>query len=1581
MRRTLFLTAFLFASTLAAQGYLQNNIPVQQTLPASDCYTRNLDNGNAALRRGEAREALRFFNLAKDCPEAIGNTRRQAELDSRIIRCTEQLPGYENNRVELKPLDATTAKNTSRRTFSSDISNARRNYSANRNLLKDTLDDCFYRIVDEADRAYRLKFWEDAAALYRAAKNCNDADQKNRQEMSQKIIACRNAAENELFAKQQEAERQARHAIAANLADDAQEILRTTDRSLAFRLADFANQFIAPEDNPDCVQAMFDAWYFQPSENSKHRKEELYRPVLCYELAENLGENAQIKFERKRNGSHWLWAFKPKTGQVYAWELPSMKLMHQIETGEGARYEGFDLSPTGDQLFWGNNYFELRRGANEHRIPVPRTANWCFSTRGDELFYENVSDQKIYFLKINDIFEQQLARKGAKNTNMVQKPVVAQEIVSGIQPGLMAMQYVGGKFWLGYRDRVEILSKEAAGKPWRREKTVLFDQVNIPNYVDQKDIKLVLHPEYGFAFIAIAQGCWTIPISLNPSAADSNLVTREFKNMYPLAVSAKTQKAACIHFGNYQYDSFWLLDAFSGDTLLRQRIPDFTGFDLLEGSFSEDGQWVAASSVYGTLIVWALRDAPTVETNQLSVLPGEIPRFSPSGTHLSVSTGDTLMIFNTERPKRPAHVWAGKGLPWSGTSDHWALLQITPDSVEARHLADGRKLRFPCVNPEFTPYLYTFDPTGQLYVAYLTDWSKIEVRSLKNGALLTSKTFEGGTIQELSFIPETKDLLIVQQKSMSESFNTQSSVKVWSPLVPGSTPRTPRLHDYPIYRTALEPSGQRVAFSNGSDIRIFDLKNLENEVLKIRTSRNNNVEAIAFRPFSNQIAAAYTDGNVIFWDTLTGQSVLHLRILPEDNLLANGAIAISIGFNPSGTVLQVATTDGRVLRYALDPSYIRAEAQSGNKQLQSFSVDHIVRYGLESALYYPGNFERLAESDDAPLVRTFLQYFGGQASESNNIIRVRDYCERAFYLYEKLSESNQKIWKMDMLRMYESYAWKLILRNNIREATAVAAFIKRQFDDDPQLLNAHLSLLNGDCSNASTLYSQYFLMSEADIPYPYESSWKFEQTASELTQLTDYKVIDSVQIQCFCGIVQYANAFENLCPKQATAIRNVLSPTDKLRWMIFENREASSNTLKIADKIKLLGQAHEHSKNLASLSAAKGEIWEETIRLELAQTYLDWARFERHSPEALTYFEQTLKLLTEKGAFNKVPDTSRLSLITSNYLTWGTLLLEANKNAEAAQKLNLGLEAIGQLSVLVHKIDSTRLNAYYDHLAGPLFEKLGTAFLLEGYAKEARDAYEQAGIYFVTYGLNTLYQANVEIFEGDETSALINYGNIFAARQTAEVFYILGRLGEKFPEQRARLEAFAPRLHSGLLSKNPRLVNAEADYWLAALKTDHFAAQGKWDSAVVWSRAMLKTAKECTEMPNIGTNWVATWLDGYINLSYYLLLAKWDEPSALDACIRLVEEATAFLDSKEAREFYYQNRELLKTNHAHALILRNGPGDRDAAIALYRDFYRSYADSRGYDNWELLEKDFRDLKRLGAPWPDLPELEAIVRSE
>jgi hypothetical protein len=123
------------------------------------------------------------------------------------------------------------------------------------------------------------------------------------------------------------------------------------------------------------------------------------------------------------------------------------------------------------------------------------------------------------------------------------------------------------------------------------------------------------------------------------------------------------------------------------------------------------------------------------------------------------------------------------------------------------------------------------------------------------------------------------------------------------------------------------------------------------------------------------LAAAYSTGKVILWDLKSGQASLQLQVLLGNSTSENFTEINALGFSQNGTVLQVATTAGQLLAYALDPSYIHAAAQDEKRLLQSFSVEQIVRYNLEAALYYPGNFERLAESGDAPLVRSFFPTF------------------------------------------------------------------------------------------------------------------------------------------------------------------------------------------------------------------------------------------------------------------------------------------------------------------------------------------------------------------------------------------------------------------------------------------------------------------------------------------------------------------------------------------------------------------------------------------------------------------------------
>jgi WD40 repeat protein len=1565
MRSTLILLVFLATGSLGAQSYLQN-AQVQQTQSIVDCYTQNLDKGNAALRRGEPREAINFFNYAKDCPEAKASTRRQSEIQNRIERCETQL-GIRKASVAQDNAILTPQK----RSFSAEAPITRRNYAAKHDLLKDTLDDCFGRMVSEANRAYQLKFWEDAAALYRAAKNCADADQNDRQQMSERISDCRNAAENELFAKQQEAERQARHAIAANLADDAQELLKNTDRSLAFRLADFANQYVAPDDNPDCVQAMFDAWYYQPNETSKYRGEELYHPVFCYELADNLGENAQIKFQQLANGRQLLWAFLPKTGELTAWEIPEMKIVQSYDTGEGNSYTGFDFSPAGELLFWGNKFFDLRQGNRSTRVDVPGVTNWCFNARGDEFFFENLEDKKIMILSLKEVFAQQNSRRGAKNTNMVQLSAVPREFVSGVPEGLLAMQYIDGKFWLGFRDRVEVLSKAAPGKPWNREKTFRFEGVNIPDFVEQKELRLEIFPNEGFAILGFKGQTW--PITLNDQQDSSK--TASFQTFRPIAVSGKKHQVAG-QYSNFPNNTFCILDVFTGDTLRRQQILQYGDFEPFSGIFSSDARWVAAATLGGTLNVWTLENTPTSWVNQLPQILSSKPVFSPDGNYLFCSFNDTLALFNTSNSSRPVNTWINSGQPLVGASDQWALVQISPDSAEAKHLTNGQKLRFPLRNEGYS-YPYSVDSKGERLIAYLSDWDKVEVRSLKSGALVASKLLNGGTIEMLQFIPGTDNLVLVQRQSVGEFESGESSVKIWSPLQEGTKPRAFRLHEYPIQAMTIDKTGTKAAFSNGNDIRVFDLNNIENEVLKIRAAANDQVQAVTFRDNSTLLAAAYASGKIILWNVLTGQASLQLQAVQTQSSSQNYAEISSIAFSQNGSVLQIAVMDGRVLSFVLDPSYIRSVAQDEKRQLQTFSVEQLVGYNLEAALYYPGNFERLAASGDAPLVRSFFQYFKGQALESNNISQVRDYCDRAFYLYERLAPKTKEVWGYDMSNMYEDYTKKLLLRGNISKAAEVIQFIQKAFDSDPVLLNAHVALLQRKFAEASALYSSYFLINQLDgTPLAYEARWRFEQVEKDMLQFRDFEILDSLQTSCFCGTVSLSGGFSTFCPLGNDYPTDYLSRVDRMHWEIVQNLNTANNTLRLGNKTKALDEAYEKAKVLVQQNPAKERVWLETVSLELASIHRKWGVFEQNSPEALLHFEKSIQLLTETGAFKSISDTSRLALLTSTRLAWGKYLLDTGKPSDALSQFQLGLESAQPLSEIVFESDTTLLMIYYDHLVGPIYEKMGTAFLLSGKTAEARRAYEQANTFYVTYGLNALFLANVAVLENDSIQAFLDYGGIATASQTAVARFVISQLIEQFPEKQKQIESYIPKLISSLRSKNRRLVSVETDYWFANLKVEHYAGLAKWDSAIVWSNEKMECAKRCMEQPNSDEQWKTLWLDEHISLPYYLLMGSWNKPAVLNKCIQYVQDAQAFIKEKEESEvFYYTNQEMLKTNLAHALILRNNPGDREKAMVLYAEFIQSYGDPRGYDNVDLLKKDFKDLRAVGAPFPELPEIE------
>jgi hypothetical protein len=565
-----------------------------------------------------------------------------------------------------------------------------------------------------------------------------------------------------------------------------------------------------------------------------------------------------------------------------------------------------------------------------------------------------------------------------------------------------------------------------------------------------------------------------------------------------------------------------------------------------------------------------------------------------------------------------------------------------------------------------------------------------------------------------------------------------------------------------------------------------------------------------------------------------------------------------------------------------------------------------------------------------------------------------------------------------MAFMYKDYAWKLLLRGNIKESKAVLAFIQKKFGANSMLLKAHSAMLQDDCVQAMKDYTQHFLGDGSGLQNYYEIRSEMEQAERELIQLRDYGLLDSSQWNCFCDGMSFSGAFLTLCPlAQQNASR--LSEEDQWRWDIFKKNQESFYTFSFTSKQQLLEEALAKSRRLIEQNPEAGYGWLETTLLELARTFYNRAGFEQNSPDADKYFASCHQLLTEYGAFKSVPDTVRLALLANNHLTYGRQLLNAERYQDAIAQFNGGLDVMNKLWPMIFATDSMLIPAYSDHLVGPLYEKLGTTYLLSGDTALARQAYERAAVYMISYGLNTLYQGNLSALAGDEVQALADYGGIFSADQTAEAFFLMDRMGERYPSSKDKISSIRKQLSTALRTRNPRLVGPEADYWYAARKQIFYSAHNEWDSTLVWSRLMLKSAKACMNQPRADETWKHHWLDAHISVAYYQLMAEWDQPASLDAVIEISREAEDYLSSQT--DFYYYNRELLKTNLAHALILRNKTGDREAALELYRQFLIYHSSSVGNDNIEVLEKDVRDFKRLGVNWPELPPFQQIQEQE
>ena len=1431
----------------------------------------------------------------------------------------------------------------------------RRKHAMSRAFTEFTGEDCFDITRQEADQAFRERSWDDAAALYRAAKSCADADQTGRRDMNLRIRACRDAAERELLDKEAAAQRLARQAIASNRADDAQDLLQNYDRGLAYRLADFANQYIAPpgEPNADCLQATFDAWYYVPQQRTNLSKAfDSLRVPLCYQLSQENSAAKQLQFGMQGSTAK-LYQLMPSEHLFRSWDAQTLRPDKPLSVDED--FQNFQVSPDGRTIvFYGPTLFAFwYNGREMFRQAVAKSSAFAFSSGGDAFCYYDPEEKKVMQLDLRIKYATQQRKS---NTYGAVKPPVPVPYASGLLEEPLSLAVPDNQLWLGYRDSVVICRKKNDGTPWQRVRVVGFDGLADSGGVFLSTVLLFPEQEAVLRITGTGSNFYRLP------AAPGRYPALVPHTHFPYGLSGIAPNASLVAEvlpgDDGRGNKLYLIDPASGIFhygAFTQLSDNFSGSQSV---FSPDGRWFAAVNTAGVVKLWALADRQSEPLVTYDRPAGSV-KLSPNGQRVYLESEEKIEAYAV--PARMAAWTLKTPRKAPGTlvvADQWLAYSTSSDSLVVVSADQRQMLAFPLADWLFGEMTgLAFDPAGT-YLAYSPTPDSVVVRRLPDGAVLARRSFSG-SIKSLTFLPDQNKLAVVVQTSNSYDVQQQNVVRIWDFAASSAALPTVRLHGYAIQMVAISPLGDRIAFSDNRTVRIFDLDQLADERVSIRAFSHKFVQSLAFQPDGQALAAGYDDGTVIFWDVQNAQATFELENVGErwSNLI------VQMAFAPTGRRLRYLNSSNNLYERELDPDTIRAMAQTPHRQLAAFRPEQILQYDLEPMLSYDRNFEALASSGDGPLIRSFFDFYQEQALASNNIEQVGIYCQRAFELYQRLDQDFQTRQRSTMLALYEDYSWKWLLRDNRVKSAQLVADMNRYFGNPPEavLAGAFTALLNDDPAAATRLFVEW--LAQADDRYMEDNVPVGLVTLNnKFRQLLDYNLLAPGQIGYLCALFgEMTNLDERICAEGSPDVVIPFDPASELRWKIRLDLIRARRTRNHTQGERYLESALANTVLLLRRNSGSRLEGEKT-RLALASHYLAWGDFEAGTTRAAALYRRASEVLVTRVAFSdQGREAERQHLLARSYLTLGDYLLANQQTQAAFDTYGLG----------INLIDRPPTTDPLPDVEGALYVQRGMAALLLGKTTEARTDFEAAAE-ILPGGLNAFYFGPPALLEGREAEALEQYQGISDESTLSRAWFDLQRLAEGLPAHRARIEQFIPAVTAA--AKHHSLDTLYVGYLLANLRRQHFGAQHQWLAALTESERALRYAEQALNADDKAYEWQDSWLDALLNQSYYLLLARSRDLKALAQAIRYAEQAEKYVDEVYT---YYTNAAYLKTNHAHALLLRDAPGDRAQAIALYRDFLNSV--SGNSDPWEVLHKDFRDLYAAGIQWPGLRELIMAIK--
>jgi WD40 repeat protein len=1454
----------------------------------------------------------------------------------------------------------------------------RRVYHPTRAFLQNTDPNCFDATLREADRAFGQRCWEDAARLYRAAKICDDANQQRRLDMNARLEACRAAAEQEIINRE-------RLAIAANRANDAQKLLQGYNRTLAYRMADFANQFIAPpgESSPEGLQALLDTRYAPVNIGGGDTKMPLSYELKVPDERVNLAE-LKIRISPSK-----IYAFAAKQQRLFIWDAKTLEPLEPMELSENV--QGFEVSPDGRILFFHNQntlVFLLSSG-DLITLNVPRVHRYCFDSNGTEFYLMDTLEHKIEALALRS------DRKYAQRNQSARKNGVADDeglesarlrpFVSGVPAGLLDFKVHEGRVWLGYRDQLLILEKSGTGKPWKTffqkawKDTVGLGQMGQP-------AELRLSPAQNL-----------VCLSNDTATYLKQLILKE--DGY--ALEERRLSGAALAFGNtgsaYLTEECALVavarrelaimpeyvdifaTCYADKPQFRNAAPQRSYPVLFSGAISPDHQW-AVLPVGGRLQAMRL---PQYDEDHISLAASPKHRPDAAGLLTLHSMSDEMGLLNTgsslhvfplrDLESEPVKFPIPEGLRLVGNpvkAKSWVLMALDSDSLLAWNWAEDQQFRVP-LPARADRCVWALSPDVQYFA--VADSNSVLQYSLPEGREVASQRFEGAAIRQMVFVPQSRELALLQG-ALSEYYNAETPVvRIVSLLDQGYRPRTLRLHGYNTRSMVFSENGAFLALSDQMDIRFFRMDDLENELSQALPQLDKiekypiPLNDMAFLPNSRALAALYRDGSLVIWGIQNGQ--------PEATLSAPSSYVVTdqLAISEAEQSIYLGGQYGSIRRISLSFDDIYQAMQPLHHRLLAFDVEDIRRYNLDQAMGYLGNFERLAASGDDLLIRAFFDYYAQEAYRSNNIHKVAQYCERASILYEGLDEATQRQMRPLMIALYENYLWKWLIRGELGEAQRVLAQLRGQYGTKPGELvsEAHLALLQpgGDAlRKAANAYVEWALDPEKNnLSY----TRYFEPPMDDLAQLAEFGLLDEPRIQCLCALFGPWDQ-DKLCknrPLDDAALP--LERVPRLRWQVFRNLRQVQEEAEFSQSMLCVARAREAAQALSALKPELGRSYLQHVDATEAWACEGEAGFENNSPRGIRLHRRSMGLLAGKMPDAKM-EQQRLSMLLGQGLVLGRHFLQVDSLALVQGHCEQGLKNAQELAALAQS-DSMASEFQVNQHQADFYLLMGEMQLRSGQVSAARSAFEQANNLMVE-GLNSLYMGYADLLEGDSEAALLNFGGILTAEQLGDALDGIETLAARFPDKADSLRAFMPRLRSAWMRLHPRSNAAETDYRLAVLQSRTAFLKGQYRTAARRNLDALRCAEGQLAREDAPVAWLENWGSALLNQSFYLLFQSKNDDAALDAAIEYAEEGTK--RSAQLQERYgYESPALdnVPTNLAHAYWLRNRPGDRDKAIAAY-EAYLSVDEADQFERWRLLQKDFRDLYAAGIQLPDLRAL-------